>query len=213
MDTSGIGLAASIVSILVGVLAIVLSALFFVWTNASETRARVALSKVETLVSEMNSRTFGLLKDTWGDICRRAWPAAAENTNEPRLEQLRDELKQEIDTLSKALVLRDAKVDEIQHKLGGLVDTAINRASEAETDQARDSVLGTLRSHGGRLSAIALYREANIDNLDRFFRVLGDLRKHRMVTFKGHIGALLPDTVVRYIQKTSSEAAAASDTK
>ncbi len=205
MDAAATGLAASIVSLLVGVLAILLSALFFAWTTASETRAKVALSKVETLVSEINARTFGLLKDTWGDISRHAWPVPG-NDNEPRLEKLRAELKQEINGITEALVRRDAQVEEIESKLDGLVDTAIDRVTQVEVDQASDAILKAMQLHG-ELEAVRLHVTSGVE-FDRFFDVLEELKRRRLITYKDPIE---PDTLIRYRGKSHSEAAAASD--
>ncbi len=140
--------AVAFVSIAIGVLAIGLSVVFYNWSTRLQRDASKALSeltgmtqRLEQLFEKFYSDTFGMVKETYTDMHRQAFPqvpdekAEAEAT-EKRIEEL---VAPYVDTLKETLkraTEKEANMESLVAETRGVLEDAVRRTEESAKDQA-----------------------------------------------------------------------------
>jgi flagellar basal body-associated protein FliL len=159
-------LVASVVSVLIGLLAIALSVVFYRMSSTlSESTKEAAkgigasVDRLEKLFDKLYADTFSMMKDTVSDMRKHIWPdqaadqKAAENAVEAKADQKIAALRQEVSDQLRALLHQQSSADVKMKEMSALLDKAINESRRVETEvrneAIREFVLGTLDQNPG----------------------------------------------------------------
>lgn len=209
-------LVGSIVSVVVGFVAVALAVVFFFFSfkmSQSSIEASKSISstleRIEKLFDTFHSRTFALLGDTVTDMRKHIWPGHtgddesevnAEQKAEERIKTLREELTKELEVIVKRIEAKTAaQLDETPGELRSLMDRAITASRSAEIEARvgdyetiRKYVINRLTKRGGTDAAHRL-----VDSLTTRFpfqAVLDTVHRMKVVGEVDWEGELGPDT-------------------
>lgn len=218
-----VSVAASIVSLAIGLLAIWLSIIFYrMSSDASrkvDTSAKAIESSVirlEKLFDRLYADTFSMMRDTVTDMRRHIWPEPNDDPDsspgedeetqrraDEKLQELQDQVTKEIAALAQETGLTGARVAGLQQEIMPLLEKTLDRSrqieAEAREESLRQSVVRVLRAARGKHEVTA---DDILDSLQRRFdlRTVIDeierMRDDRILDFEGPLG---PFTVITYI--------------
>ena len=217
--------AASLTSVVLGLLAIGLSVAFFKMSSDLSTSTREAardigasVDRLESLFDRLYSDTFSMMKDTVSDMRKHIWPQEvgsedeiaeeADRKADEKVDALRAEMERELLTLLERQSAADAKVETVAEDLRLLVDRAISESRRVEIE-ARESaiqekiLLGVEALDGRRRSITAAelvgYMKEAWD-VDRH-KVLDELESMRAagIAFWEPSGRPRPDSVIQFL--------------
>ena len=143
-----VSLVASTASIVLAILAIWLSIVFFrlsseLSENAKEATKGIGTSvdKVEKLFDKLYADTFSMMRDTVSDMRKHIWPNEAndpENLSEEaakkadeKVELFKSDIVGEISTLLHRQQITDEKIGSLSIEMGGLVDRVVEKSRQA----------------------------------------------------------------------------------
>ncbi len=194
-------LVASIVSVIVGLLAIVLTVIFFrmssdVQTSTAEaaTDIRATVDKLEKLFDVLYSDTFGVMKEIVGDMRKQIWPEALEvdqaladeidRRTEEKAQALTSDLAVDLKRLVKSQVSTEAKVTNLTEDLQQVLERAIVKSmkidDEARGEALREQVIDRFHQLGKR-GFMAVKADDVVSYLDKkgvsFSAVLRELKR------------------------------------
>lgn len=215
-------IASAAVSIVLGAFAIWLSIVFYRMSVASSNRIQDTsnelssnVNRLEKLFEHLYSDTFSIMRDTYSDMRKHVWPEVTgveevkqiEARTDSKITNIRTELLKQIDTI--AARTGGTGVKQLQDQLSPLVDEAISRSRNAETEAReetlRDFVINQVRSaREDGISAGALYdvvRKAALGSLDNLFAELQKLKNEHIIAFSvDKSQRLAPDDTISYVQ-------------
>jgi hypothetical protein len=162
-----VSLVASATSIVLGVLAIWLSIVFYRLSADAAVRANKAsdamaanLDRLEKLFNSMYADTFGIMRETVGYMQRQLWPdTTGDNASEDRPLAIADvrmvEIQQDINEQVSAIVHRqeeaDAKVSELEKAISSALRAARAVDDEANVDAVTKEILDLMRLRPGAM--------------------------------------------------------------
>lgn len=152
------GLVANAASLILSIVAIGLSLIFFRWSQEmaqssrdAATEMRTAMGRLDTLFDRFYADAFGLVRDTYSAMHRHMWPetmADVETTIEDRVSTRVEEIKADIDNAMTPILDRMGQTDETLVSLRSELDTLLNKVitetrlaeTEAREETIRDAV-------------------------------------------------------------------------
>lgn len=201
---SVVGLAASLSSVVLAVVAIGLSYAFFRASDDSAARAKdsadqisTSVAKLEALFSRLYADTFGIMKETFTDLRAHAWPdreeesvggtaleLAIEQKTDAMLGSVRVGLSRDLGEIIGRLGATDARLDAARRDIDHLLDRAIHESRnvglQARETTLRDVLMEQLASDFPRpVLAEELVSAMVRDNPIEVMAVLRELRRMR----------------------------------
>ena len=208
-----LSLTASIASLILAIIAIWLSLVFYRMSSQLSESTKEAskgigssVERLEELFDKLYADTFSMMKDTVSDMRKHIWPdearpeeridEEADKKAEQKIRSLTDEVQRQLSEVLKRQELTDDRVTTVTHELGSLVEKAISQSRKVEVE-ARDE---TIREH--ILRAIHLHRHRKravtagdiVDRLkDDVFpirRVVDELRRMKteeVISYEGEV--------------------------
>jgi uncharacterized protein with von Willebrand factor type A (vWA) domain len=172
-----ISLVASIASLVLAVIAIWLSVIFYrMSTELSESTKEAAkgigasVERLEKLFDKLYADTFSMMRDTVSDMRKHIWPEdtqaettirqEAENRADEKIKVLTEDVQTQLSDMLKRQRVTDERLSSMTHELGHLVETAISRSRRAEIEAREETIrdhieraIRTLRRRGEKLRA------------------------------------------------------------
>lgn len=197
MDTLQlISLFSSIVSAVLGIIAIWLSVVFYkMSTTLAETTREAAkgigasVERLEKLFDKLYADTFSMMKDTVSDMRKHIWPEDAsaeskiaeesERKADEKVDRLKNDISSDISKLLERQKITDARLSAVTNEMRGIVDKAINASRRAEVE-ARDETIRELILR--RFHNLNRKGETSIRASDIVERLSPDVRPQRVVT-------------------------------
>jgi hypothetical protein len=215
-----VGDVASIVSIVLAGVAIALSITFFrMSTQLSEEAKNAAqrignsVDRLEKLFDKLYSDTFSLMKDTYQDMRKHAWPEGAkvsgelmteaERKTDEKLNLLQKNLAMQLDKVLSKQMRTETEVAKVKNDVQELVGRAISESRKVE-EQAREE---TMRDHIIRQMGLLMRPEGYVradtivDSLSQkvpgtiIIRELMKMRDDGVISYQG--SGLGPTTEIR----------------
>jgi hypothetical protein len=160
-------IAASIVSIVIAVMAIWLTITFFrmsteasAKTNEAAKEISASVSRLENLFDRLYADTFSMMRDTVSDMRRHIWPQETavkedalkevEKRAEEKAQVMRKEISEEI---AKRLGGTDARVQDMMRIMDRAIDQTRRATAEAGRESVRADILRMLESGPRSLTA------------------------------------------------------------
>lgn len=151
-----LSIVSSLVSLVIGGLAIWLAVKFYEMSTKSSDKLEQASNNIdsttkrlETLFDKLYADTFAMVKDTVSDMRKHVWKADDADIGIPdeKLQQLKLELSKE---LAENFKNSDQKkeIKELQEKLSGLLDKAVEKSVSISKASIESEVLDCLRELG-----------------------------------------------------------------
>jgi exonuclease VII large subunit len=151
---------ASIAALLLAIIAIWLSIVFYRMSNEATkatTEAAKGISasveRLEKLFDKLYSDTFSMMRDTVSDMRKHIWPVddneqekvveEAEKKTDERISEVRKAIESQVSEMLQRQKITDDKMKSLQGEMRVLIDRAIVRSREAESE-AREE---TIREH------------------------------------------------------------------
>ncbi len=159
-----LSLAASITSIVLAIVAIWLSVLFYRMSEGSSTRIKdsadkvaVGVASVQLIVDRFYRDTFSVMRETVADVRRHAWPEAtatidaeAESRAQLKIEALQHRLHDDVSRLVSNQAATDARLTDVSSSLQGLLSRAVEESrkieAEAREQTIRDRVINSVKT-------------------------------------------------------------------
>lgn len=153
-----VSIASSLVSLVIGILAILLSVAFFFMShrqaaNADDSAKSIANSvdRLEQLFNLLYRDTFGMMKDAYSKISEHAWPESKNDTTiieertakkvEDKLAILKAELTAKIEGLLASLDAEtNEKVDSVRRQLEEAASQAVDRTRQVEVETREETL-------------------------------------------------------------------------
>jgi len=179
---------ASVASLVLAVTAVWLSFRFFTLSSQSSNAIQRAASEIESgvnrleaLFEKMYSDTFGIVRDTYADIRKHAWPsepeaagpAAIEERAEEKVAELRQETTQQISRLMNEIGSKDEQIAALQALVQTAIDQSRSAEVEAREETLREAVLRALES--GPMAAERLVSRLEQRGFD-FYKAIQELQ-------------------------------------
>lgn len=177
METAS--LIASIVSVIISVFAIWLSLTFYrLSSSVSEDTKEAAKSiisgvnRLEVLFDRLYTDTFSMVKDTVSDMRKHIWNdiekpegdiANIEKTADKKINDLRNEIKDELINIVNQVGHTDKKINLVQEKFTELIDKAIKQTRKVEMETQEEISIGTIAND--IINFIVRYEEVSIRRL------------------------------------------------
>jgi uncharacterized phage infection (PIP) family protein YhgE len=158
--TQAISLAASITSLAMSIVAIWLSIKFYHRSEDSSKKLeeinreiKASIVKLETIFNSLYSNVYSMLHE----IVRKRFmldtnsveetEQLAESKTNERVEQLKADVKSELDSVVERVGQTDAKLSNLRQQLEGVVEKAINRSIEAGREAREENIKDHLIAH------------------------------------------------------------------
>jgi hypothetical protein len=167
----------SVASIVLAIVAIVLSIIFFRMSSQLSEQAKSAAERIDRSVEQLEklfnmlySDTFALMKDTYQDMRKHAWPEGtkvkddlmteAEKKTDEKLDVLKESLSNQLDRVLSKQMRTEGEVAKVKKDVQDLVGRAISESRKVE-EQAREEAirdhivlqLKALAKRGSRVNA------------------------------------------------------------
>lgn len=151
-----LSIVSSLVSLIIGGLAIWLAVKFYEMSTKSSEKLEQASNNIdsttkrlETLFDKLYADTFAMVKDTVSDMRRHVWKADEEEKNIPdeKLKQLKSELSEELAESFKNSDQRK-EIRDLQEKLSGLLNKAVEESANISKSSIESEVLDCLKELG-----------------------------------------------------------------
>jgi hypothetical protein len=159
-----ISLIASLISVIIGLLAIWLSIQFYVMSNKSSEAMKNAskeisssVNRLEKLFDRFYSDTFSVMKETYSDMRRHIWPEQQlsdegteneiENKSDPEVDKIKDEVNKELSRIIKnKQEENEAKIRELSSLLNKAMSKSRNALIKTQEKTVRNYLLYLLRN-------------------------------------------------------------------
>ena len=177
METAS--LIASIVSVIISVFAIWLSLTFYrLSSSVSEDTKEAAKSiisgvnRLEVLFDRLYTDTFSMVKDTVSDMRKHIWNdiekpegdiANIEKTADKKINDLRNEIKDELINIVNQVGHTDKKINLVQEKFTEVIDKTIKQTRKVEMETQEEISIGTIAND--IINFIVRYEEVSIRRL------------------------------------------------
>ena len=151
-----ISIASSLVSLVLAILAIWLSVVFYRMSNESSNKIHEAskdvgasVTRLEKLFDRLYSDTFNMMKDTVTDMRHQLWPdrkdqsgitQEVEKKADEKIQQIRDEVDREIATLTQRVGGTNERIADLRIELQSLVDGAIAKTRHVESEAEEETL-------------------------------------------------------------------------
>jgi hypothetical protein len=214
-----ISIISALISIILGVVAIWLSIVFYKWSNTvSESTKEAAkdigasVERLEKLFDRLYSDTFSMMKDTVSDMRKHIWPeqitqdkalAETDKKVEEKLQTVKDEMSLEIAALLQKQRIADDRLKNLSTDMQDLFERAIIKARTTESEVREESLKSFITR---RIRHLALKNQPA--TADYIVASLGDnfpssviIRELETMKADGILhwqGALQPDTHIMY---------------
>jgi hypothetical protein len=200
-----INLFAAAFSIVLAIVALVLSIFFFVQGNKSANRAEKSaqeisssVAKLEKLFESLYSDTFTMMRDTVTDMRRHVWKVGPESIDKERdaevqrtLDRFQASLLEELGEVSKRVGLADSKIADLRSEMQPVVERTLTQQEEAVRTIGQqvleNEILDFLQGGPSDLATIS-DQSGYEDNL--IVRALFDLRAAGKVWWDGRPGRI-----------------------
>jgi hypothetical protein len=217
---------ASIASLLLAIIAIWLSIVFYRMSNEATkatTEAAKGISasveRLEKLFDKLYSDTFSMMRDTVSDMRKHIWPVddneqekiteEAEKKTDERISEVRKAIETQVSEMLQRQKITDDKMKSLQTEMRVLIDRAIVRSREAESEAReetiREHILRVLRvlSRTKRVVTISdvLEKIGGIFSAQRIVNEIERMRSDGLIRTSGKM--LRPDTEVRIMGQRS----------
>lgn len=216
-----ISLIATVASLILAIGAIWLSVVFYkmsVAASNSTTEAAKGIAssveRLEKLFDKLYSDTFSMMRDTVSDMRKHMWPEddadgekaieLAEQKADEKFSELRRSMEGQLASILQRQKITEDKFLNVQNEMRGLLDRAINRSRQAETE-ARDEALREFVLRAIRVVSqthTVVHIDDIVENLrekgispTRILRELRRMRNEELVHFNSDV--LQPSTEVR----------------
>lgn len=219
--TELIPLVASIASLVLAVVAIWLSIMFFkLSSKLSESTHEAAkgigssVERLEKLFDKLYSDTFSMMRDTVTDMRKHIWPTdeteadktveEAERRADEKISELKKAFEQQLSEMLERQKLADSKVSSVRHEMRQLLDQAIvssrQAESEAREETIREHILRELRVLRRRRPVTTLRDIVEVLPFSphRVFTELERLQKDNVVSLSSN--KLDPNTEIRLLR-------------
>jgi len=213
-STELIGLAASIASLVLAVVAIGLSIVFFVLaTKAAQQTGEAAkeissgVERLEGLFNLFYRDTFTMMRDTFSDFRKHAWPGPPEPEETAEAEAKANEqfsaLQADVSTKMQEMLHNQGIADKRIGELTQLVEGSMQESREIEarsrTDVLQSAIRAELRAAGGSETANRLVESLRARfSLDEILDEFAKMRRRNQVAWDGS-PRLSPQYVVRLV--------------
>lgn len=212
---------ASGASVILAILAIWLSVVFFRMSNQASQNTNDAakgiassVERLEKLFDTLYSDTFSMMRDTVSDMRKHVWPSTedgsarmiASDEVEHRADQKIAALKETLDAqINEVLQRQQTDTNSLRNDMEALMDRAINSSRKAEIE-ARDetlrehilSVLRTATDEGRALKGFEVLDQLPMFDRSRVIEELKKMRGERVIDSPAHEG-LGPNTPIHLI--------------
>lgn len=162
---------ASVASIVLAIVAIALSIIFFRMSSQLSEQAKSAAERIgssverlEGLFNMLYSDTFALMKDTYQDMRKHAWPEGtkvsddlmteAEKKTDEKLNVLKENLADQLDQVLSKQMRTESEIARVKKDVQDLVGRAISESrkveEQAREETMRDDIIRQLRLLAGR---------------------------------------------------------------
>jgi hypothetical protein len=220
-----ISLFSSIAALILAIVAIWLSIVFYRLSSAlsaGTTEAakgiNASVEKLENLFDKLYTDTFSMVRETVSDMRKQLWPrepgaddkvaAEIEKRAEEKIRVLKEEMDKEVSSMLHRQKVTDSRLSDITTEMKQLLDRAILSSRkvevEAREETIREAILNQVlrppRIRGNLLTADAIVMP--LANRFPQFAVVMELEKMRddgIITLDED--AIVPGTVVRFVEK------------
>ncbi len=189
-----ISLLSSFASLILAVVAIWLSIVFFkLSSKLSESTTEAAkgigasVERLEKLFDKLYADTFSMMRDTVSDMRKHMWPdetvendhlaEEAEKKADAKIEELKKDISQELGTVFQRQRIADEKLDSIRSEMGHLIDRVITSSRQVEVE-AREE---TLQSAILRSLRIMQHKRPRVTAAELVDRLSKDASPNRIV--------------------------------
>lgn len=219
-----VGFISTIASLILAIVAIWLSIVFFKMSsdlskNTTEAAKGIGASvdRLEKLFDKLYADTFSMMKDTVSDMRKHIWPDGSETEEnlseevEKKAEEKVSELKNEMDNELSTLLKRQKVTDHNLHSLRSEIQELLNKAIvssrnveiEAREETLRDHLIKVLRTFRRRrrlIKAVDLVERLPFPP-HRIITELQNLKDEGLVEFESSDGKIEPETKIHVSSK------------
>ncbi len=218
--------AASIISVVLALMAIWLSLRFYTMTTqiSEDTREAskviiLSVDRLEKLFDKLYSDTFSMMKDTVSDMRKHMWPESAiaeesvidegKKKAQERIDELGKKVDKELTKIFEKQKMTDGNLMEIKNEMKNLVEKAIKETRrvdvEARESGIRNEILLSLHrsplfTSGADEIVVGLERQFGF-SFGSIIKELRIMKEEGIVTWKGE--KLGPNTVIKLKKQTN----------
>jgi hypothetical protein len=218
-----ISLIASIASVILAVVAIWLSIVFYqLSSQLSESTKEAAkgigssVERLEKLFDKLYSDTFSMMRDTVTDMRKHMWPDAShdvekateeiEEKADQKVHELTEESQKQLSELLKRQRITDDKISVISRELGNIMERAIDQSrkveNEASEEAIKNSVLSVIKMLSRRQNRITandiLNRLINMFPPSKVISALRHMAQEKTISLSDK--DLEPDTIIEIMK-------------
>lgn len=216
-----IGLISSLAALVLAVIAIWLSIVFFKMSSTLATSTTevakglgAGVERLEKLFDKLYADTFSMMKDTVSDMRKHIWPddqstdadltMEIENKADEKVSELKNEVDAELSKLLRSQRVTEANIDSLRTEMRELIDRAISMSRSAEVEARvetiRDHIMQALKMFERRrleATAINLVRHMK-DQSGRVVQELKSMQEEGLLSLDGlgSDGNVLPNTKI-----------------